>query len=309
MITAEEKAALERLIGQKAKAFRTHEKFLAKEISKGTKQTAFHTISRHGYQTGWEAQLVRLMTGETPDQPFAQTGVRGTILQWDTSMGDTMNAPGRTRNIRYAEADSVGAFLNPEVEVAAINAAALRTADLRTGMWAEMVTGHGPRQVKTWCKYKYIEIIVHPPSEICGISFVRDQSKPKRSKDEFETAFNDYLEGTKILKGKTVSLHDEMVYREAKAKGSEIPAYLVAKMQTRFPNLSDLLDYLHVQAVSMKNVRLVLKRVPEDSFNWKLHTAYAVNQAPMIRPDAPGKWNGRIKSHDTALPRLLSTVV
>ncbi|TWS96131.1 hypothetical protein [Reyranella sp. CPCC 100927] len=309
MITAEEKAALERLIGQKAKAFRTHEKLLAKEISKGAKQTAFHTISRHGYQTGWEAQLVRLMTSETPDQPFALTGVRGTILQWDTSGGDTVTAPGRTRNIRYAEADSVGAFLNPEVEVAAINAAVTRTADLRSGMWAEMITGHGAREARTWCKYKYIEIIVHPPFEICGISFVRDQSKPKRSRDEFETAFKDYLEGGKILKGKTVSLHDEMVYRQAKAKGTEIPAYLVAKMQTRFPNLSDLLDYLHVQAISMKNVRLVLKRVPDNSVQWKLHTAYAVNQAPMIRPDAPGRWNGRIKSHDTGPARLLSTIV
>ena len=51
-MTEEERKALERLIGEKAKVFRTHEKFLAKEISKGTKQTAFHTISRHGYQTG-----------------------------------------------------------------------------------------------------------------------------------------------------------------------------------------------------------------------------------------------------------------
>ena len=59
----------------------------------------------------------------------------------------------------------------------------------------------------------------------------------------------------------------------------------------------------------MKNVRLVLKRVPDNSFQWKLHTAYAVNQAPMIRPDAPGKWNGRIKSQETGPVRLLSTVV
>lgn len=308
-MTDEEKLALERLIGAKAKAFRTHEKLLAKEISKGAKQTAFHTISRHGYQTGWEAQLVRLMTSETPDQPFALNGVRGTILEWETSAGDTESIPGPGRNIRYAAADSVGAFLNPEVEVAAINAAVVRTADLRSGMWAEMVTGHGPHQVKTWCPYKYIEVIVHPPSEICGISFVRDQSKPKRSRAEFEEAFKDYMEGTKSLRGKTVSLHDEMVYREAKAKGGEIPAYLVAKMQTRFPNLSDLLAYLHVEAVSMKNVRLVLKRVPESGFQWKLHTAYAVNQAPMIRPDAPGKWNGRIKSQQNGLARLLPTIV
>ena len=223
--------------------------------------------------------------------------------------GEVGNLPAATRNIRYAEADSVGAFLNPEVEVAAINFAAMRTADLRTGMWAEMVTGHANNPVKTWCKYKYIEIVVHPPSEICGISFVRDKSQTKRTREEFETAFNDYLTGAKALKGDKVSLYDEMLYRQVLASGSAVPASLESKLKTRFPNLSDLLDYLHVEAVSMKNVRLVLKRVPDNSTTWKLHTAYAVNGPTMIRPDAPGKWNGRIKSAENGPVRLLSTVV
>lgn len=42
-------------------------------------------------------------------------------------------------------------------------------------------------------------------------------------------------------------------------------------------------------------VRLVLKRVPETGYTWKLHTAYAVNDAIQLRPDAPGKWTGSIK--------------
>jgi hypothetical protein len=300
-------AALERHIGAKAKAYKTHEKMLAKEISKGAKQTAFHTISRHGYQTGWEAQLIRLMTGETPDQPFALNGVRGTILHWDTSAGPR-ELPVRTRNIRYAEADSVGAFLSPEVAVAVINAAAVRATDLRLGKFAEMVTGNANNPTKTWCPYKYIEIIIHPPFEICGVSFVRDKSKPKRTKAEFEEAFNDYLTGG-LVPGKKASLHDEWQYREAKANGLEFSAKLLPTLETRFPNLTDLLEFLHVRAVCMKNVRLVLKRVGEGSGDWRLHTAYCVNEAPMIRPDAPGKWNGRIKETENGPVRLLSTVV
>lgn len=80
---------LEAHAGRKAKNLKTHELYLAKEISKGTKQTAFHTISRHRCQTSWEAQLIRLMTEETPDQPFAQTGVRPEIQEWKKSTGDT----------------------------------------------------------------------------------------------------------------------------------------------------------------------------------------------------------------------------
>ena len=308
-LTPEQLETLESHIGARAKAQRTHEKYLAKEISKGTKQTAFHTISRHGYQTGWEAQLVRLMTGETPDQPFAQTGVRAQILEWEKSTGVTGSLPDRTRNVRYAVADSVGAFLGPEVEVAAIREASLRTRELQTGMFAQMETGPPHARVTKWEKYKYIECIVHPPFDYCGISFVRDKSKEKRSKEVFEQAFDDYLTRAKTLRGKDVSLHDEMLFRQAKASGSEIPAKLQSKMQVRFPNLSDLLDFLHVQPIMMRNIRLVLKRVPETAFTWKLHTAYAVNEAPQLRPDAPGKWTGRIKASEHGEERVLHTLV
>ena len=80
-------------------------------------------------------------------------------------------------------------------------------------------------------------------------------------------------------------------------------------MQVRFPNLSDLLEFLHVEPIMMRNIRLVLKRVPETAFTWKLHTAYAVNEAPQLRPDAPGKWTGRIKASEHAEERVLHMLV
>lgn len=295
--------ALEEFIGKRAKAFAEHEKLLAAEISKGAKQTAFHTISRHGYQTGWEAQLVRLMTGETPDQPFALTGVRAQIQQWEKSTGGTGTVPPPTRNLRYAAADSVGAFLGPEVETMAITKANSISRHLQTGKLAEMETGQA--KTRKWEKYKYIECIVSTHSQYSGVSFVRDKSKPKRTKEEFEQAMNDYFTGAKVLSGPGVSLHDEMTYRAIKSSGSVVPPKLAEKLKVRFPNLSDLLNYLHVEGIMMKHVRVVLKRVPDDSFTWKVHTAYAVNDPPLLRPDAPGKWTGNIKTNDTGDPRKI----
>ena len=301
-LSPEQLLMLETHVGRRSKTFKTHELYLQKEISKGTKQTAFHTLSRHGCQTSWESQLIRLMTGETPDQPFAQTGVRAQIMTWETSTGGTGSVPERTRNIRYAEADSVGAFLGPEVEVSAISLCSQLTQRLQGGMLAEMETGPPHRRVTKWEKYKYIECIVKTVFDYAGVSFVRDKSKEKPSREVFEEALRDYLEGGLTLNvgGKGVSLHDEMTYRQVKASGSALPTNLQDKMRVRFPNLADLLEFLNVKAIMMKNVRLVLKRVPETGYTWKLHTAYAVNEPPQLRPDAPGKWTGMIKAKEGA---------
>lgn len=293
---------LETHVGKRARALGLHEQFLAKEISKGTKQTAFHTISRHGCQTSWEAQLIRLMTGETPDQPFAQTGVRAQIREWEKSTGETGSLPERGRNIRYAAADSVGAFLGPEVETSAISLASQKTRLLQTGTLAEMETGPQSNRVIKWEKYKYIECIVKTVFDYAGVSFVRDKSHEKPTKEDFEEALADYLNRGLFPRGPKVSLHDEMVYRQAKKAGTPIPEKIQEMLQVRFPNLADLLEYLHVKSVMMKHVRLVLKRVPENSCTWKLHTAYAVNEPLQLRPDAPGKWTGRIKVDSGSAP-------
>lgn len=305
-LTAEQIELLEKHIGDKGKALKTHETYLAKEISKGSKQTAFHTISRHGPQTGWVAQLVRLMTGETPDQPFALNGVRASILQWEKTSGEQGALPDRTRNIRYAAADSVGAFLGPEMEVEAIKFASLRTKELQSGMFAEMETGPSTRRVKKWEKYKYIEIIASTKYKYCGVSFVLKTDKKRPERKVFEEALTDYLERGLTLKKQGTSLYDEMMFRQVKASGSEIPKAMQSKLAVRFPNLGDLLEFLNVDAVMMKNIRLVLKRVPETGFFWKLHTAYAVNQPPQIRPDAPGSWTGLIKSTEHGDARRLN---
>jgi len=304
-LSRDEYKALEKFIGKRATTFAEHEVLLADEISKGAKQTAFHTISRHGYQTGWEAQLVRLMTGETPDQPFALTGVRAQIQEWEKSTGGTGSVPAPTRNIRYAPADSVGAFLGPEVETLALTKAQSISRHLQGGRLAEMETGHA--RTRKWEKYKYIECIVSAGAQYAGVSFVRDKTETKRTKEEFEEAMEDYLAGARVLWGPTVSLHDQMTYREIRKKRGEFPAKLAEKMvKVRFPNLSDLLAYLHVEAVMMKNVRVVLKRVPDNSLTWKVHTAYAVNDPVQLRPDAPGKWVGNIKTTEFDGPRKLS---
>ncbi|MCU0635726.1 MAG: hypothetical protein MUE41_12695 [Gemmatimonadaceae bacterium] len=284
--------AVTALMQARVSARRWHDTALAKETSKGAKQTAFHTLSRHGYQTGWEAQLWRLMTGETPDQPFALDGVRALITKWETSKDGSKALPTPGRNLRYAEADSTGAFIGPEVEKQAIAFAANRTLPLQQGMLAEMTTRAGT----SFVPYKYIEIVMQTPTRLAGISLVRDQKQPKRSRQEFTEALDDFWNrGLAPDPRKGASLHDEMTWRHIRASGTEIPAKMLPKLGIRFPNLADLLDYLHVTPVMMPNVRLVLKRVPDNGTHWKLHTAYPVNGSTQLRPDAPGRWTGRIE--------------
>jgi hypothetical protein len=296
-------------IGQRANALKEHERLLAAEVLKGGKQTAFHTFSRHGHQTGWLAQLVRLMTGEAPDQPFALNGVRAAIMEWEKRSGGQGEHPAPTRNIRYAPADSVGCFLGPEMETEAIHFATQRTLELQKVKFAEMETRKSGTSVRKWEPFKYIEIVTDTRFRYCGVSFVLKDKNRRRTREEFEEALHDYLSGGLGLRGTDVSLWDEMMLKEAKAKGTAIHPTVAAKMKIRFPNLSDLLDYLRVEAVMMPNIRLVLKRIPDNSFDWKLHTAYAVNTPCQLRPDAPGTWTGRVKQEAHSQPRLLSKVV
>jgi hypothetical protein len=79
-----------------------------------------HTLIRHGYQTSWESHLMRLVTGRTPDQPGDEDGVGDAVEKFRTKEALPKREQGK---INYAPADSVWAFLPPEVEAFAINRA------------------------------------------------------------------------------------------------------------------------------------------------------------------------------------------
>lgn len=311
-LTKEQLQALHRHVSLKSKAVQQHEQLLADELSKGTKQKAFHTISRHGPQTGWESQLVRLFTGQTPDQRFAPSGVRSTISSWKREGQPDGSYIEDDRNLRYAAADTTGAFISPEVEVAAINLAQRHITQLKQARFAEMMTSTAGRQTLAYMPFKYIEIIVHPPFPVVGLSFMRTPGKTQPGAEDAMQAIDDYTRGGLYPRGKGASLWDEMMFKEHRKLGDKappLPQSTANKLEQRFKTLDELLKYLCVDAIQMPNVRLVFKRVPDNSLTWKLHTAYPVSQAPMIRPDAPGKWTGNAKALATAPPMKLRTRV
>ena len=51
-------------------------------------------MGRHGFQTGWEAQLIRAVTGITPDQPNDPRGLGAYIRQWNYDGSMTASAYG-----------------------------------------------------------------------------------------------------------------------------------------------------------------------------------------------------------------------
>ena len=84
---------------------------LRKKSAKGQSRLHFIRYRVTDIRPDGKLQLVRLMTGETPDQPFAQTGVRAQILEWEKSTGGTGSLPDpAVRNFRYAAADKCGRF-------------------------------------------------------------------------------------------------------------------------------------------------------------------------------------------------------
>lgn len=280
-----------------------HDTRIAEELSKGKKVTAFHTLVRHGYQTSWESQLIRLATGQTPDQTTNPEGLRGALSEdpkfkhlttWtakappkydrtgrliagDQTPGTAMTyghdgkpvavkdvkkvgGPGRTT---YAAANTTGAFLGPEMEDFAISTALARAAALMQYAEGESVD---KKLAKSWRPYDYIEVVVAGTYELYGVSFYRKSDLPPLTLPTVTSAIDDF-------------------YNRATTVGE--------KPKVKYQSLSDLLDFLQVQAQWMKAAKVVLKRCGSE---WKRHTAYAVNDTVVCRPDLKvGKWTGKVR--------------
>lgn len=163
-LSNEELSALTRLFREKGEALPQH-----MEQVRAEKGNPTHSITRHGYQTGWESQLVRLVTGRTPDQPDDEEGSRDAVDKYKEKNSQPIRERGK---ITYAKADSVGAFLSPEVEAAAINRARSKAAPLLAHFFAET----DAKGKKSWVPYDYIDMVVQGPHKLTGVSFNRPRN-------------------------------------------------------------------------------------------------------------------------------------
>ena len=108
---------------------------------------------------------------------------------------------------------------------------------------------------------------------------------------------------------KDVSLHDEMYsVRPRPVENRRFPQSLSPRCRCDF-RTSPICWSSTRRTNNDEKYSAGLEAGSETAFTWKLHTAYAVNEAPQLRPDAPGKWHGRIKASEHAEERVLHMVV
>ncbi len=264
------------------------------------KGSVTHSFTRHGYQTGWESQLMRLVTGRTPDQPDDFDGVADAVDKYTAKNLLPKREQGK---IEYAKADSTGAFLSPEVATFALDAAFVKAGKLLEMRFAEVEV----KGIRSWHPYEYVDMVVAGRNELSGVSFKRDKRFPAVAEHIAVEAIHDFIHQKRVGPvGSTRTLEQEknilQIMDDVGVAGPYTRSAVRRDYKLRFPNMSDLLTFLHVEALWMKNVNVVLRRFGN---NWKLHTAYCVGcievpSNPRGKPDVKaGKWTGNLrKTHD-----------
>ncbi|WP_213958118.1 hypothetical protein [Variovorax sp. dw_954] len=297
-LSTSERLAISNLFRDKAAALPHHKAQVKLETAKGNPT---HSITRHGYQTGWESQLMRLVTGRTPDQPDDEDGVRDAVQKFRTKEALSKKEQGK---ITYAPADSVGAFLSPEVEHAAISLARAKAAPLLAYTQAETSSKSG----LTWTPYDYIDMVVAGPHKLTGVSFNRAKNAVPLVQADAVQAIEDFIGQRRVgPPGSTDTWGDKKRILEIMEESDHAAPYTRSSYRQdyklRFPTMSDLLAYLSVTAVWMKHVNVVLRRFgPGD---WRLHTAYCVHcpEFPSPLRGGPsvktGKWTGNVRAGPT----------
>lgn len=290
-LSPEDLVRISDLFAAKSAALPKHQEQVLQE-----KGSVTHSFTRHGYQTGWESQLMRLVTGRTPDQPEDFDGVSDAVDKYRAKNSLPRNQQGK---IEYAKADSTGAFLSPEEATFALATARTKAATLLQMRYAEVDL----KGVKSWREYDYVDMIVSGRHELSGVSFKRDKRVPPVPEAEAVQAIEDFIHQKRIRPvGSTRTWEDKKnIIQIMDDVGVAGPFYRSAARRDyklRFPNMSNLLEFLHVEALWMKNVNVVLRRFGND---WSLHTAYCVGctevpSNPRGGPDIKsGKWTGNLK--------------
>jgi len=292
-LSEQEHQKISRLFSAKARALPHHQRQVVAERGNPT-----HTLTRHGYQTGWESQLMRLMTGRTPDQPEDEDGVRDAVQKYRAKEALPRRSQGK---INYANADSVGAFLSPEVEAFAINRARGKARPLMAHSWAQTTSRAGT----VWTPYDYIDMVVCGPHALSGVSFSRLRNAPALTQAESVQAIEDFINQKRLSRSDDPQSWDDKriilnAMENADVSGQYSRSAYRKDYALRFPNMSDLLAFLGVRALWMRNVNVAFRRFgPND---WRVHTAYCVDctEVPSPTRGGPsvktGRWTGRLRS-------------
>jgi hypothetical protein len=326
-LTAQQLQALESHIGRKASAYKSHKTHLDQDANARLQGAPHppHSASRHGYQTGWQSQILRACTQLSPDQASKPDGVKPEITEWNREIGTwayvrsvicsyspiklpyidpptvkTYNASGQptTRTIKEQETNPVdpapdgvepgqdaGGFISPEAQQEALK----RANSIAFKLWkweeAEFATGGG-----TLRPFSRIGMVIGGRPGGYGLGFLRkaDFGDANWQRSSVERAIQAYEER----------------WTWQQWEGDLDVSQMALANTVRFPTMQDLCDYLRLTPDWQKNALVILDKTASHG-KWTLVTAYPVNLELGWAPSGPAGnarhkstgpvWRGRVR--------------
>lgn len=270
----------------KGNAYLEHNRLMQEERDLAEKKTAFHTISRHGFHTGWEAQLIRLMTSQTPDQPWDPYGTGAVQRSWTQSSGTEARMPERNprAGARTAQGNQTGAFFSPEVEAMAISQAETASEMLRDYAYAAVRTATGVVEEA----FNYIEVVV-PCAPYAGLSFSKGPGFVQMAHDNVVRKINAFLFQNTKLKRREPEVA-KLISMDQLLDDLKVKAELLTHAKVVFKCIDGVIDSKNADE------QMLRKRLDGQS-KWALHTAYPWHETPRLNPTVKtGKWTGSMIS-------------
>ncbi|MFP4894148.1 hypothetical protein [Paraburkholderia sp. EG304] len=289
---------LEAHIGNVAAAVKQHEADLKDELSKVAAGGGQHAYARHGWQTGWQAQMVRAVAGKTPDQAFDPYGCNPEIRTWGRVMiadpaglvigyyglgadGRRVVAPVQPTftplpdTAAPPKGASAGHFISPMAQHLAMTSS--KTKLKAWGVWTRaqrkkgaLTAFHGVRRVA---------LTVKGPGPLLGLGFNLPKTATPRSEEEarwlleaFErrATFKQVMDGCPFSSAQ--ARKSLQIALETLHHGSTLA--LRSLNPIAFPQLSSFFDALELEVQGSYGVLSVWDRVAPPT-GWSLVTAYA----------------------------------
>jgi len=280
---AQVKEMLEAHLLTKHSALERHKAALAREADlrrKGTK--AIHGHIRHGYQTGWVGQLVRIVTHRPPDSLATPDGAPRHMPSWKATRDHTIVRPesptkpiavtkgteltmdpkGRVQiklpgaKVKFVKAEkaggkSAGTFYGPEAQQAGIDACMAIAQAAKRFDQCEVTRKDGSR---SWVEFTFIYVECKRLQGGYGVAYERKNDFTPHSVDEVLEAVDDFLRWITV---------EEYAQRAVKPKpepkpGREDPDLPIATSakpgKLRFARWEDLLNFLTVDQILRNGV-------------------------------------------------------
>lgn len=255
--------AVSELMKTRSAGLKAHEANLLAEI---TAHDGSHAYGRHGFQIGWQAQLVRCATQVAPDQTFDPSGTGGVIRRWNelnykdrmldgsgAAIATDLIGPFNPELTDYKTVAGImsGGFLGPEHQEY-VRAAALAFAG---GMSGPNFAG---------VEYRFMSgapvTMSLPFTSFCYGNHGRFFGMGYRRKSGFVPVTHEFVLGCiaafenrigftafePLIPGSVVKL----AYMTGTNRGQSLA----------FPQISDLFEFLKVETFEQKAVRVVMRR-------------------------------------------------